>query len=129
ILDGSAFPEIDVVRLISPSDPQGLGALNRTHHERIAGGRAVGNDQGGDGILIRTELLDVGVIGIGSGGANYQEIAVAAALAHPLECGIYICSSAHQDSARRSGTSYVVRIADAKVGILLRSKRWNCKAP
>src|SRR5207245_29261 len=90
IFDGSAFPEIDVVGLVATGNPQSLGVLNGGDHEGIAGSSAIRNDQGRNGILVRTELLDVGIVGIGAGGTNHEEIAVAAAAAHPLKCGIYI---------------------------------------
>jgi hypothetical protein len=86
------------------------------------GGSAIRNDHRRNGILVRTELLDVGIVGIGAGGTNHEEIAVAAAAAHPLKCGIYICAAAYQNGARRGGSSDVIGIAYSKVRVLFGGK-------
>jgi hypothetical protein len=109
-------------------DPEGFGVLDGGDHERIAGRGAVGDDQSGDGVLVGTELLDVRIVGVGAGGADDEEIAVAAAGAHPLEGGVDVGAAAHEYRAGGGGGGYVVGIADAEIGELFRGEGGNCAA-
>ena len=115
ILDGGAFPEIDVIRLVAAGNPQGFRILNSGDNERIAGCGAVGNDEGGDRILIRAELLNIRIVGVGAGGADDEEIAIATATAHPLESGIDIGAAAHEDGAAGGCGGHVIRISHPKI--------------
>src|SRR5206468_5690858 len=125
-LDGSAFPEIDVVGLVAAGDPEGFGVLDGGDDEGVAGHVAVGNDQGGDGVLGGTELLNVRIVGVGAGGADDEEVAVAAAGAHPLEGGVDVGAAAHEHGAGSGGSGDVVLVADAEIGELFGGESGNC---
>src|SRR5205823_5241892 len=124
--NGSAFPEIDVVGLVAAGDPEGFGVLDGGDDEGVAGHVAVGDDEGGDGVFVGAELLDVRIVGVGAGGADDEEIAVAAAGAHPLEGGVDVGAAAHEHGAGGGGGGYVVLVADAEIGILFGGESGNC---
>src|SRR4051812_5591028 len=117
-LHRGVLPEVDVVRLIAAGNPERLSMLDLVDDERIVGGGAVGNDESGNRVFVGAELLDVGIVGVGSCRADYEEVSVAAALAHPLESCVDVGTSAHEHGACGCGGSDVGGIADAKIGIL-----------
>jgi hypothetical protein len=67
-------------------------------------------------------LGTIRIIGIGAGGSDDQEIAVAAALAHPLKGGIHVGTAAHQHRARSRGGGDVIGVTQSEVGIFLGSE-------
>src|SRR5438094_10292093 len=80
-------------------------------------------------MLVRAELLDVAIVGIAAGGTNHEEIAVAAAAAQPLRCGICSSAAAQQNGAWRGGSGNVIGIAHSKVRVLFGGKgRRQCGA-
>jgi hypothetical protein len=81
--------------LIAAGDKQSFGVLYGACDEGVAGGGAVGNDECGDRIFSRAELLDVWVVGVGASGTNHKKIPAATALAHPLKGGVHVGAAAH----------------------------------
>src|SRR5256885_16046284 len=79
----SPFPEINVIGLVTACDPQRFRFLDRSRYERIAGCRAIWNDQRRYGIFRGAERLNIGIVRVRPGGANHQEVSSTAALAHP----------------------------------------------
>jgi hypothetical protein len=118
-----ALPEVYVVGLIAAGNPERLSMLDLVEDERIVVGGAFGNDESGNRVFVGAELLDVGIVGVGSCRADYEEVSVAAALAHPLEGCVDVGTSAHEHGACGCGGSDVGGIADAKIGILFCGER------
>lgn len=126
-LDGSAAPEIDVVRLVSAGDEDRGGGADGFDDERIIRGVMIGNDERGDGIFV-AERLDVRIVGVGTAGADDQEIASAGALAEPDEGMVQVFTAADERVARVRGDMDISGISDAEVAISRRvggSRRAN----
>src|SRR6266478_8656059 len=89
LLHGGALPIIDVIRLIAARNPKRFSAFDCTNNKRVICRGPVWNDQGRDGILVWTKLLDVRIIGVRPGSSNNKKVPIATSLAHPLESGIH----------------------------------------
>src|SRR6266853_1901145 len=90
-------PPMGTPRAIKP-----LSAFDCTNNKRVICRGPVWNDQGRDGILVWTKLLDVRIIGVRPGSSNNKKVPIATSLAHPLESGIHVCASSHQHRPRGS---------------------------
>src|SRR5207245_2338142 len=82
VLRGRVLPELDVVGLVAAGNEQSFRLEYDLRHRGMVRGVAVRYDQRGDGIL-RAQIADVGIVSVGSGGANHQKITAAGFLAHP----------------------------------------------
>jgi len=121
-LDRSSFPEVDVVGLIAPGDPDGFGLHDEVTDSGILRCRQGGNDQRGHRVgadsPIGTQALDVGVVGLGACSPDDQEITSLAAAAHPPKRRVDICAPTHQDrAALHSDSRRIARIADPDIRI------------
>ena len=115
-LDGSAAPEIDVVRLVSAGNEDGGSGANGLGDEGIIRGVATGNDQRSNGIFA-AERLDVRIVSVGAAGADNQEIAAAGALAKPSDSLVQVFATADERVACVRGRVDIVGASDAEVAV------------
>ena len=72
------------------------------------------------------ERLDVGVVSIGSGGAQNEEVTAAGAMAHPLKCGIEVFAPSNKCKPGFGAGFHVSGITDPEVPIWFRLSEDSC---
>jgi hypothetical protein len=62
------------------------------------------------------QVLNIGIVGVGSSGSDHDEIAAARALTHPLKGSVNVCTTPHyyEAGAERCGRLRISRVTDNK---------------
>src|SRR5215217_5920504 len=88
-------PQVHIRRLVATGYPECLGILYVTADvSGVCSGHRRDND-GFDGIHLRTELLDIRIVGVCASGSDHNEVTAAGTLAHELERSVNVCASSH----------------------------------
>jgi hypothetical protein len=66
------------------------------------------------------QRLDIGIVSIGSGSAEDEEVSTTGAKAHPLECGIEIFAASDERKPRLGAGFHVSGTTDPEILIRLR---------